>query len=272
MIVAILSAWAVLSAAALQPVGAATPTPAPTATPQAVVRTPPPNSHIWQGITPGSATQTVRAKYGEPLLVRILPDGSLLDWYPGPTDNAYIIVGERDKIVQYVRAFPLAPGGSLDGLTDPYGVKPGFDYAQIKSLRGEANQARQVGPGTAVVLYTDSQGFVWLYEITSDGVHAISLYDDKAPRGSENSPQVEDPHDGTSTGRAYVLHAKNEQEGNRFERYYATHRAGCATWQVENQTVLSLGSRKIDQIDLQCAETKDETSMFFDVTSFIGKT
>ncbi|MBV8172448.1 MAG: hypothetical protein JO219_11020 [Candidatus Eremiobacteraeota bacterium] len=271
MILAVLSTWALLHAVAPHEIAAATPTPSPAASAPAVVRTPPPNAHVWQGITPGSSTQTVRAKFGEPLLVRVLPDGSLLDWYPGPTDNAYVIIGERDKIVQYVRAFPLAPDGSLDGLTDPYGVKPGLDYAQIKSLRGEAQQAHQVAPGTAVILYPEDQGFVWLYELTADGVHAISLYDDKAPRGNLNSPQVADAHDGTSIGRAYVLHAKNEQEGTRFERYYATHRAGCATWQVANQTVLSLGARKIDQLDLQCAETKDETSMFFDVTSFIGK-
>lgn len=270
MIIALLAAGA-LNAAALA-AASPSPTPATIASPQPTPkRTLPPNAHVWQGVTPGSSTDSLHSKFGQPLLTRLLPDGSLLDWYPGPTNNAYVIVGERDKIIQYVRAFPVDVAGSLDGLKDPYGVQPGLDYTQIKALRGEASGARKVGDGVAVVLYPDDTGFLWLYEITADGVHAISLYDDKAPRGDPNGPRVEDPHDGTSMGRAYQLHAKNEQEGARFERYYATHRNGCTTWQVANQTVLSIGSRKIDQLDLQCQETKDETSMFFDVTSFYGK-
>ncbi|MBV8081985.1 MAG: hypothetical protein JOY86_03285 [Candidatus Eremiobacteraeota bacterium] len=272
MIVALLAAGtlneAALAAASPSPSPQATASAAPQPTPK---RTLPPNAHIWQGITPGASSQTLRTRFGEPLLVRILPSGSLLDWFPGPTTNAYVIVGERDKIIQYVRAFPVTLDGPLDGLKDPYGVEPGFDYAQIKTLRGEAAGAREVGQGVAVVSYPDDAGFLWLYELTSEGVHAISLYDNNAPRGDPNNATVEDPHDGTSMGRAYQLHAKTQQEGSRFEQYYATHRNGCATWKVANQTVLSIGSRKIDQLDLECEETKDETSMFFDVTSFYGK-
>ena len=84
-------------------------------------------------------------------------------------------------------------------------------------------------------------------------------------------PPVSDPHDGVSMGRAYIVHARNEQEGLRFERYYATHRGGCSVWTVANQTLLSMGARKVDQLDLQCEDNKDQTSMFCDVTSFMGK-
>jgi hypothetical protein len=252
----------------VSPTASASATPAGTPTPY---RTLPPNAHVWQGITPGGSAPAVHAKLGVPLLARVLPDGSIINWYPGPTTNAYMIVGERDKIVQYVRAFPISLEGALDGLKDPYGVSPGLDYTAIKALRGEAKEARQVAPATVVVVYQDSQGFVWLYELTAAGVHAISLYDANAPKANPAAPPVSDPHDGASMGRAYLVHARNEQEGLRFERYYATHRGGCSVWTVANQTVLSVGARKIDQLDLQCEDNKDQTSMFFDVTSFMGK-
>jgi len=254
----------------MTPTAAASPSPAASAAPTPV-RTAPPGAHMWQGIAPGTPAAGLRSKLGTPLLVRIQPDGSLLDWYPGPTTNAYMIVREHQQVVQYVQAFPIDISGPLDGLKDPYGVQPGFDYGQIKALRGEAKEARQVAPAIAVAVYEDQQGFVWLYELTAAGVHAITLYDTHAPSSPPPEP-VPDPHDGSSLGRAYVLHAHDEQEGVRFEQYYATHRGGCSAWTVANQTLLSIGARKIDQLDLECIDTKDHASMFFDVTSFMGKT
>jgi len=280
LIPALFASVALLAASPAQPAASAAPSPSaassasPTPSVSAAptpVRTAPPGAHSWQGITPGSPAATLHNKLGTPLLVRIQADGSLLDWYPGPTTNAYMIVREHQNIVQYVQAFPIDIGGVLDGLKDPYGVEPGFDYGQIKALRGEANEARQVAPAIVVAVYQDQQGFVWLYELTAAGVHAITLYDTHAPSAPPAQP-VPDPHDGSSIGRAYVLHAHNEQEGARFEEYYATHRGGCSAWTVADQTQLSIGARKIDQLDLECVDTKDHASMFFDVTAFAGKT
>jgi hypothetical protein len=247
------------------PVSTATPVPTPTPTL-------PPHAHTWQGITPGTSVTPVHARLGTALLTRQLPDGSTIDWYASGA-NAYLIVGHRNGLVTYVRAFPIDVSGSLDGLTDPWGVAPGNGIDALRARRGLPQQGRRLSEVAAVLGYDDGGGFMSLYEFDSGIIHAISLFDSRTPAASPagTTPQ-EDPHDGASIGRAYVVHAPNEKQGVAFERYYATHRGGCRLWVVANQTVLSLGARKIDQLDLECADTKDQTSLFFDVTSFYGKT
>lgn len=213
----------------------------------------------------------VRARLGAPLLTRKLPDGSVIDWYPAG-GNAYMILGSRTDLVTYVRAFPIDVAGSLTGLTDPWGVTPGNSLNELRARRGLPQQGRRLSEVAAVLAYDDGGGFMSLYEFDNGAIHAISLFDSRGPAAQSGSAQVEDPHDGASIGRAYVIHARSEQQGTAFERYYATHRGGCRDWAVANQTILSLGTRKIDQLDLECQETKNQTSLFFDVTSFYGKT
>jgi hypothetical protein len=229
----------------------------------------PPNAHIWQGISPGKPVAPVHAKLGTPLLTRALPDGSVIDWYPsGP--NAYMIVGTRGDLVSYVRAFPIDDSGSLTGLTDPWGVSPGDNLDRLRARRGLPQQGQRLSEVAAVLAYDDEDGYLSLYEFDNGFIHAISLFDARTPVPTGSAP--EDPHDGASIGRAYVIHARNEQQGVAFERYYAVHRGGCRQWSVSNQTLLSLGSRKIDQLDLECLDNKAQISLFFDVTSFFGKT
>lgn len=231
-----------------------------------------PHADAWQGITPGGPLARVRAARGTSLLTRGLPDGSTIDWYPGASDNAYVIVASRNNVVTYVRAFPVEPTGSLRGLTDPYGVTPGDDVDALRSRRGNPAEGRKLSDVAALLLYPGVKDLAWLYEFHSGRIHAISLYDKHAAAGAAGTTlSTRDSHDGTSIGRAYVIHARNEDIGVRFERYYATHRGGCGTWLITNQTLLSTGGRKIDQIDLECEDDKGQTSLFFDVTSFFGK-
>jgi hypothetical protein len=274
LLVALLVAASPAPSASVAPTAtpAATATAVPTATP---VPTPtptlPPHAHVWQGITPGTSVSPVRARLGTPLLSRQLPDGSTIDWYPSGS-NGYLIVGSRTGLITYVRAFPIDISGSLAGLTDPWGVTPGDGLNELRAHRGMPQQGKRLSEVAAVLAYDDGGGFISLYEFDSGVIHAISLFDARTPAAAPGTPPPEDPHDGASIGRAYVVHALNERQGTEFERYYATHRGGCREWLVANQTVLSLGAHKIDQLDLECADTKDQTSLFFDVTSFYGKT
>ena len=213
----------------------------------------------------------MRAARGVSLLTRLLPDGSTVDWYPGPSDNAYIIVASRNDVVTYVRAFPVDSTGSMTGLTDPYGITPGDDANKLQARRGNPKEGRKLSDVAAVLLYPGVDDLLWLYEFDNGVVHAISLYDVRAAGAPPSAPPARDPRDGTTIGRAYVIHAPNEDVGVRFERYYATHRGGCSAWQITNQTLLSTGGREIDQIDIECADNKGQTSLFFDVTSFFGK-
>jgi hypothetical protein len=212
----------------------------------------------------------VHARLGTSLLTRLLPDGSVIDWYPSGA-NAYLIVGSRNGIVTYVRTFPIDDSGSLAGLTDPWGVTPGNSLNDLTAHRGSPQQGKRLSDVAAVLAYDDGGGFMSLYEFDNGIIHAISLFDSRTPATPPGTAPLEDPHDGASIGRAYVIHAAGERQGGAFERYYATHRGGCQAWDVANQTVLSLGSRKIDQLDLECVATKEQTSLFFDVTSFYGK-
>lgn len=211
----------------------------------------------------------VHAKLGTPLLTRNLPDGSVIDWYAAGT-NAYLILGARADVVTYVRVFPIDPAGSLAGLTDPWDVTPGDNLDALRARRGLPQQGERLSEVAAVLAYDDGDGFFSLYEFDTGLIHAISLFDSHTRGAGGNAP--EDPHDGASIGRAYVIHARSEQQGVEFERYYAVHRGGCRLWTITNQTLLSLGGRKIDQLDLECADSKAEASLFFDVTSFFGKT
>ena len=231
-----------------------------------------PHANVWQNIAPGTPLDHVRKARGASLLTRLLPDGSAIDWYSGPSDNAYIIVASRNNVVMYVRAFPVDPAGSMSGLTDPYGITPGDDVNKLRARRGNPKEGRKLSDVAAVLLYPGVDDLAWLYEFDSGVVHAISLYDARAAHAPASAPPgAHDSHDGTSIGRAYLIHAQNEETGVRFERYYATHRGGCSAWQITNQTLLSTGGRKIDQIDIECVDNKGQTSLFFDVTSFFGK-
>jgi len=231
-----------------------------------------PNAGVWQGIAPGKPLARVRSARGPSLLSRLLPDGLAIDWYPGPNDNAYVIVASRNEVVAYVRAFTVDSAGSTSGLTDPYGITPGDTMNTLRLRRGDPKETGKLSDVAAVLLYPGIGALEWLYEFDNGLIHSITLYDSVSARPRTSAPPaVTDPHDGTSIGRAYTIHARDEETGVRFERYYATHRGGCSTWQITNQTLLSTGGREIDQIDLECADNKGQTSLFFDVTSFLGK-
>ncbi len=66
---------------------------------------------MWQGIAPGDQLAHIHARLGPPLLVRTLPDGSIIDWYPTADKNGYMIVAARDGVITYVRAFPISDTG-----------------------------------------------------------------------------------------------------------------------------------------------------------------
>ncbi len=157
-------------------------------------------------------------------------------------------------------------------MTDPWGVTPGDEAGSVQARRGLPARRRRLSEVAAVVVYDDGNGFSSLYEFDAGVVHAISLFDAKAPGPPPAGPPlVQDPHDGASIGRAYVVQARTEADGVAFERYYATHRGGCPQWLILNQTTLTVGGHHYDQLDLSCESGHNEASMFFDITSFFGK-
>lgn len=244
------------------------------ATPQSTAS--PSTAPVWQGITAGEPTAAVEARLGPPLLAHFLPDGSIYDWYSGPNEHSYIIVADEGGYVAFVRAFPTRDGVPMTGLTDPSGVTLGDSETQVRTRRGPPQKVTE-NDEALFFQYNDGDAFMWVYDFDRGLVHGIALYDrdilERFASGAltNKTPQPGHIEDGSSIANAFVLHARSEDEGVRFEDYYALGRGGCARWTMKLQSLLAVRGRQYDRIDLVCNETKHQISVFFDITSFFGK-
>jgi hypothetical protein len=72
--------------------------------------------------------------------------------------------------------------------------------------------------------------------------------------------------------KAFIINARDEDEGVRFERYYAAIENGCATsWLLGKQATFSQNGRQYDRLDMTCPSDNSTMTQFFDITSFFGK-
>ena len=77
---------------------------------------------------------------------------------------------------------------------------------------------------------------------------------------------------GDSVERAIViLGASNEAEGIAAEYEFLRRRFGepGADWQMKRQSLISLGDKHYDQMEIEMADGSEKT-IYFDVTSFFG--
>jgi hypothetical protein len=232
--------------------------------------TPPKDVDSLMGVWPNEAISDVVSQNGEPLLVRTLPDGQLLSWNRLPNPDAYMIILQRAGVVQSIRVFPTRQDGSKEGLTDSFGVTIGDSLAQLKAKRGNPARAYPLQGDVTSYRYALSRGGVWIYEFEGDALHAIQLISAQpSPAGPATGP---DPRNGTSVDKAFILNARDEDEGVRFERFYASIEGGCATnWQLGKQTTFSQSGRQYDLLDMTCSSDNSAMTLYFDITSFFGK-
>jgi hypothetical protein len=233
------------------------------------VATPPAGIDSWQGVWPGEAFSDVVAANGAPLLTLQLPDGSVLTWNRNPNRDAYTILITRSGVVRDISAVANRADGSRAGLTDPFGISLGDTVDKLKAKRGEPSVPAAAG-GTAEYMYKGARG-TWFYEFTKGVIVYIRLLDNRPPPVGPATGK-EDPHDGSSIEKAFILNARSEDEGVHFENYYADTIPPCAgDWNVEKQALLSKNGRQYDRLDMTCALDKTKRSVFFDITSFFGK-
>jgi len=234
------------------------------------------------GLAPGNKLADVRRKLGDPLLVRSLPDGSHVSWNRAPAQDAYIMLGERDGLISYVRLIS-ASVGPVEGVSDPFDVPLGGNQLGLRTLRGKPQSVTNVG-SDQIRAYPGDDGQRWLYTIRADEVHAIMLTTadqlaaenpmPNTPGGAPTLPpsKMIDARDGTTSDRAFILHASDEDEGTRFEQFFVKTLPGCGQiWSIDQHARVLERKRHFEKMELACGETGTTRLVFFDITSFIGK-
>ncbi len=234
------------------------------------------------GIAPGAAIAEVRQKLGDPLMVRDMPDGSQVTWNRSPVEDAFIMLGSRDGVVTSIRVI-AAHAGLVDGITDPFGVALGGSELGVRTLRGKPASIVAVGEDQ-VREYPGGEQLRWRYTIRQEEVHAIELTTltelsagaamPHVPGGAPTLPpaKLAAARDGSSLGKAFVLHAGDEEEGRRFERFFVLTLPGCEeTWSVEQQDLVASQHHHYDKLLLSCGDTGVSREAYFDITTFYGK-
>jgi|GEM_PF-3198189 len=234
------------------------------------------------GISPGSPISEVRTRIGDPLMVRLMPDGSQVTWNRSPSDDAYIMLGQRNGYVTYVRVVN-ARVGPVSGVTDPFDVILGGNQLGLRTLRGKPQSTVNAG-GDQVRQYPGPNQLSWQYTIRDGEVHSIMLTTasesspaqamPKTPGGAPTLPTVRttDPRDGSSMAAAFLVNARDEDEGARFEQFFVKTLPGCGqTWSIDQHARATDHKRHYDRMELACGESGNTRLVFFDITGFFGK-
>jgi hypothetical protein len=241
-----------------------------------------PKSDVLLGIAPGDSVSDVRHKLGDPLLVRVSPDGSQVSWNRSPAQDAYLVLGERAGVVTSVRVVS-ATVGIVNGVTDPFGVPLGGDQLGLRTLRGKPQTVTSVG-GDQVRGYPGTGALQWRYAIRGDEVHAITLTTasdlaaaNPMPKTVGSAPtlppsKLTDWRDGSALGKALVLGANDEDEGTRFEQFFIKTLPGCGqSWSIDQRARVSDHRHHYDKMELACGDTGNTRLVYFDITAFFGK-
>lgn len=220
-----------------------------------------------QGVTLGENVSDVTAAIGPPILLRQMPDGSYASWNRTKSQDAFMLIGERADRVTLIRLVAARPG-KVENSSDPFGISLGDTADQVAATRGKPSHVYQT-PEPAVGYATP--GGTWVYLLRDGSVHAVMLASNEQPSAS-SGPPIHDPHDGSSTAAAYILNAKNEDEGVHFEYFYTATLGGCGGgWKVTRQSLISQKDRNYDALDLVCPDSNKEMTVYFDISSFFGK-
>ncbi|WP_129588390.1 hypothetical protein [Solilutibacter silvestris] len=87
-------------------------------------------------------------------------------------------------------------------------------------------------------------------------------------QAQNNNNQLSPALDGSSTGKAIIINAKNESEGVPMEYQWISAR--YPGFKRGGQSLLMSGGKSYDKIDITTADGQKK-SLYFDITSFFGK-
>ena len=225
----------------------------------------------WMGVTLREPVDAVRTRLGPPLLLRVMRDGSYISWNRARNPNAYLLLCERDRMVTCIRAVSVRRDPGKPAISDPAGISLGDDATALFARRGQPGQKIATG-GPPEYEYGSGSDNRWVYDVRDGVVNAIAVYAPiKLP--PEPATPVRDPHDGSSMNAAWIINARNEDEGVRFEHVYLGG-IGCSGgggWVFAGQALLSANGRQYDRIDVKCRTSDERRTFYFDITSFFGK-
>jgi hypothetical protein len=226
----------------------------------------------WHGVTLGAPASTLRGQLGDPL--RIVPvNGQRVAryWLPG-ANSTYLLVVEQSGYIAAFEVFTdVAPTAVLDNVApDPSGVRLGDTLESVKSAHPDYRAA------------IDQDGRPELFVHASNAVVAQYVFENGRLRSFEWSTTDRAPGPGlppmiAPTGdslfAALLDKQANETDGVAWEyRYLAFHPcSGDAKWQVKNQTVVHGGGRTYDRLHVVCPATNAERDVYFDITTYFGK-
>lgn len=168
---------------------------------------------------------------------------------------------------------------SIPAIADPWGIALGAKEADIIAKRGTKVATADVN-GRHYLTYTDASGTTWQYMFFSNDDKLRGLYAKLSPEQVKALAPAEPPaaHGGTSFDDAIMNLASDESSGAQNEEDFLLHFSCPADdgkrgmWREDTQRLVDHDGKKYDVLGLHCNFTGKKRDLYFDVTSFFGKT
>jgi hypothetical protein len=238
-----------------------------------------PPSASWLGVSSGESLTTATTELGTPLLRQTFDDFTLT-WFRTKTTGAFVFVRSAAGVVTGIGARTSDRVPQNTGISDPYGVSLGGSFDQLKTTSSPARllSGQYTGPSYSI-LYYHVNNITWIINVdrTSKAIFSIEVRSGIQGPAPSPSPQtaatIAPDAPGASVATAYVVNARNEQEGVSLEYAALSLVPGCGDrWLMMKQSTLVAGDRPYDKLDLECDVDHDiQRSVFFDIASFYGK-
>jgi YD repeat-containing protein len=169
---------------------------------------------------------------------------------------------------------------SIPAITDPWGIALGAKQADIIARRG-VNVATSDANGRHYLTYTDPSGTTWEYTFNANddklrGIYAKLSADQVKALSAAQPPAA---HGGTSFDDAIMNLASDEPSGAQNIGDFLLH-FSCpgddgkpyGRWREDSHRVVDHNGKKYDVLRLHCNLNGKTRELYFDITSFFGKT
>ncbi len=253
------------------------PHPTPHNTPDAktvALPAPVPTPVSWMGRTLGSLESDALAGVGDAAFVRDGGAHFAVDHARGIMDLAFTngrltALGIRENWRD----------SSIPAIADPWGIAPGAKQADIIARRG-VKVAMSDANGRHYLTYTDPSGTTWEYMFYSNDDKLRGIYAKLSADQVKALPAAQPPaaHGGTSFDDAILNLASDERSGAQNEADFLLH-LSCpgddgrrSHWREVSQRLVEHDGKQYDVLGLRCNLTGKTRDLYFDVTSFFGKT
>lgn len=231
----------------------------------------------WLGMTLGEPESQVIQRYGEVGFTGF-SNGSTGDitYVTYDVDHVHGTIGVtfQNGRLDAISLGSSSFDSSTPNLTDPTGLSPGATSAQVQQRRGKSDAVSDSGWHTEI--YNSADGSTWNYAFVDDKLRAITW---KASKKAISAlPPLPPPtlRQGTSLTDALVNAAPDEESGahNEYQYLISIRCTGNAPIPLETgQRLITDHGREYDDLSLSCGiPPANKSEIFFDVTSFFGKT